>query len=64
MASYGLGQTILVGSHTTQRISALMEVGGFAAHDADDLLITLRYRASRWQGCLSAGNPGAGDDAG
>jgi cellulose synthase/poly-beta-1,6-N-acetylglucosamine synthase-like glycosyltransferase len=50
MASYGLGQTILVGSHTTQRISALMEVGGFAAHDADDLLITLRYRASRWQG--------------
>jgi cellulose synthase/poly-beta-1,6-N-acetylglucosamine synthase-like glycosyltransferase len=50
MASYGMGQTILVGSHTTQRISALMEVGGFAAHDADDLLITLRYRASRWQG--------------
>jgi cellulose synthase/poly-beta-1,6-N-acetylglucosamine synthase-like glycosyltransferase len=27
-----------------------MEVGGFAPHDADDLLITLRYRASRWQG--------------
>ncbi|HEU5154014.1 MAG TPA: glycosyltransferase family 2 protein [Gemmatimonadales bacterium] len=50
MASYGMGQTILVGSHTTQRISALMEVGGFAAHDADDLLITLRYRASRWEG--------------
>ena len=50
MASYGLGQTILVGSHTTQRITALMEVGGFAPHDADDLLITLRYRASRWQG--------------
>jgi hypothetical protein len=50
MASYGLGQTILVGSHTTQRISALMELGGFAPHDADDLLITLRYRASRWQG--------------
>jgi len=50
MASYGMGQTILVGSHTAQRISALMEVGGFAPHDADDLLITLRYRASRWQG--------------
>ena len=27
-----------------------MEVGGFAAHEADDLLITLRYRASRWEG--------------
>ncbi|HSR91137.1 MAG TPA: glycosyltransferase family 2 protein [Gemmatimonadales bacterium] len=54
MASYGMGQTILIGSHTTQRISALMEVGGFAAHDADDLLITLRYRASRWQGVYLA----------
>jgi cellulose synthase (UDP-forming) len=50
MASYGMGQTIVVGSHSTQRITALLEVGGFAPHDADDLLITLRYRASRWAG--------------
>jgi hypothetical protein len=50
MASYGMGQPILVGSHNTQRIAALMEVGGLAPHDADDLLITLRYRATRWRG--------------
>ncbi|MFN0178296.1 MAG: glycosyltransferase [Gemmatimonadales bacterium] len=50
MASYGLGQPILVGSHSTQRIAALVQVGGFAAHDADDLLITMRYRAAGWKG--------------
>lgn len=50
MASYGMGQAILIGSHNTQRITALTEVGGFAAHDADDLLITLRYRATNWRG--------------
>ncbi|MFN0179103.1 MAG: glycosyltransferase family 2 protein [Gemmatimonadales bacterium] len=50
MASYGIGQTILVGSHSTQRMAALRSVGGFAAHDADDLLITVRYRAQGWEG--------------
>lgn len=50
MASYGLGQPILVGSHNTQRVAALTEVGGFAPHDADDLMITLRYRAAGWEG--------------
>ena len=50
MASYALGHPILIGSHTTQRIAALREVGGFAAHDADDLLITLLYRAKGWRG--------------
>lgn len=50
MASFGMGQPILVGSHNAQRIAALKEVGGFAPHDADDLLITLRYRAKGWRG--------------
>ena len=50
MASYGMGQPVLVGSHNTQRIAALLQVGGFAPHDADDLLITLRYRATHWRG--------------
>jgi len=50
MASYGLGQPILVGSHNIQRITALEELGGFPPHDADDILITLRYRATRWRG--------------
>ncbi|HEU4563218.1 MAG TPA: glycosyltransferase [Gemmatimonadaceae bacterium] len=50
MASYGLGQPIIVGSHNTHRVEALRSVGGFAAHDADDLLITLYYRARGWKG--------------
>ncbi len=50
MASYGMGQPILVGSHNAQRVKALQEVGGLAPHDADDLLITLRYRAQGWRG--------------
>ena len=50
MASYGMGYPIIVGSHNTHRVTALKQVGGFAAHDADDLLLTLNYRASGWQG--------------
>jgi cellulose synthase (UDP-forming) len=50
MASYGLGYPIIVGSHNTHRVAALKQVGGFAAHDADDLLLTLTYRAAGWRG--------------
>lgn len=50
MASYGMGYPIIVGSHNTHRVAALKQVGGFAAHDADDLLLTLKYRAAGWQG--------------
>src|SRR5262249_13013817 len=50
MASYGLGYPIIVGSHNTHRMTALQQVGGFAAHDADDLLLTLTYRAAGWRG--------------
>jgi cellulose synthase (UDP-forming) len=50
MAAYNLGHPAVVGCHNTHRVSALREVGGFAAHDADDLLIGLRYRASGWRG--------------
>jgi cellulose synthase (UDP-forming) len=50
MASYALGFPIVTGCHTTHRITALQQVGGFAAHDADDLLITFLYRAAGWQG--------------
>ena len=50
MASYGMGYPIIVGSHNTHRVTALKEVGGFAAHDADDLLLTLRYQAAGWKG--------------
>jgi cellulose synthase/poly-beta-1,6-N-acetylglucosamine synthase-like glycosyltransferase len=50
MASYGLGYPVIVGGHNIHRVSALKAVSGFAAHDADDLLVTLRYRAAGWQG--------------
>ena len=50
LASFGLGQTILIGSHGVQRIASLQAVGGFAQHDADDLLSTLRYRAEGMRG--------------
>jgi len=50
MASYNLGFPIVVGCHHTHRVTALKEIGGFAAHDADDLLITYLYRAAGWQG--------------
>jgi hypothetical protein len=42
--------TILTGCHNTHRVAALEQLGGFAAHDADDLLLTLRYRSAGWRG--------------
>lgn len=50
MAGYGLDYPIIVGSHNVHSMTALEGVGGFAAHDADDLLLTLRYRAAGWGG--------------
>lgn len=50
MASFGMGFPIVTGCHNTHRVTALKQVGGFAPHDADDLLITLFYRASGWRG--------------
>ena len=50
MANYALGLPIVTGCHNTHRVTALQQVGGFAPHDADDLLITLFYRAAGWKG--------------
>jgi cellulose synthase/poly-beta-1,6-N-acetylglucosamine synthase-like glycosyltransferase len=50
MTSYALGYPIVTGCHTAQRLTALDEVGGFAAHEADDLLITIKYRVAGWAG--------------
>src|SRR6266566_6426350 len=44
MTSYAMGYPIVTGCHNSHRVSALKEVGGFAAHVADDMLITLCYR--------------------
>ena len=50
MANYALGYPVVTGCHTAHRMVALAAMGGLAAHDADDLLITLRYRAAGWRG--------------
>ena len=50
MAAYSFDQPAVVGCHNVHRVEALKEVGGFAAHDADDLLIGLRYQARGWRG--------------
>jgi cellulose synthase (UDP-forming) len=50
MAAYGMGFPVVIGSHNIHRVSALQQVGGFAPHDADDLLITMFYRARKWGG--------------
>ena len=50
MAGYAVGYPIIMGCHNTHRTAALAQVGGFAAHDADDLLLTIYYRAAGWRG--------------
>jgi len=50
MASYGMSYPIIVGSHNIHRVMALKQVGGLPAHDAEDVLLTLIYRAQDWQG--------------
>jgi len=50
MASYALGHPIVIGSHSVHRTTALRDVGGFPAHDAEDLYLTMLYRAHGWRG--------------
>ncbi|MGH9949628.1 MAG: glycosyltransferase [Pyrinomonadaceae bacterium] len=50
MFCHTMGYPIVTGCHTTHRAEALEQVGGLAAHNADDLLITLFYRTSGWKG--------------
>ncbi|MCU1261998.1 MAG: hypothetical protein JWO80_4883 [Bryobacterales bacterium] len=49
-AAARFGYPVVTGCHNTHRVTALREVGGFAAHDADDLLITMKYKAAGWRG--------------
>jgi cellulose synthase (UDP-forming) len=50
MFSFAMGYPVVTGCHNTHRVAALKQVGGFPAHDADDLLITLVYRSHGWRG--------------
>jgi len=38
------------GCLNTHRVTALKDIGGFAAHEADDMVMTLLYRTSGWRG--------------
>lgn len=44
------GHPIIIGCHNTHRVSALKQVGGFASHFADDILLTILYRRRGWKG--------------
>ena len=50
MANYVMGHPIVTGCHNTHSSKALKKVGGFASHDADDLLLTLLYRTHGFRG--------------
>lgn len=50
MSAHALGHPFVTGCHNTHRVAALKEVGGFAPHNADDLLLTLFYRNKGWRG--------------
>lgn len=50
MGLYGRGNCIANGSHSTFRIKAFQDTNGYAVHDADDVLMSLRLLAKGWQG--------------
>lgn len=50
MAAYALGYPVVIGCHNSHRVDALRGVGGFPQHDAEDLLLTMHYRAAGWEG--------------
>jgi cellulose synthase (UDP-forming) len=50
MISFAVGFPMIVGCHNAHRISALQQIGGFAPHEADDMVMALLYRADGWRG--------------
>jgi cellulose synthase (UDP-forming) len=50
MISFAVGFPMIVGCHNTHRITALRQIGGFAPHEADDMVMSLLYRANGWRG--------------
>lgn len=50
MTTHAVGYPIIVGCHNTHRVTALKQIGGFAPHEADDMVMTLLYRTSGWRG--------------
>ena len=49
-AGDAVGYPIIIGCHNTHRVSALKQVGGYAPHFADDVLLGMLYRRRGWEG--------------
>jgi hypothetical protein len=50
MISFAVGFPMIVGCHNAHRITALQQIDGFAPHEADDMVMSLLYRANGWRG--------------
>ena len=50
MTGFAVGFPMIIGCHNTHRVTALRQIGGFAPHEADDMVMTLLYNANGWQG--------------
>jgi cellulose synthase (UDP-forming) len=50
MFAFAMGYPIVTGCHNAHRVTALKQVGGLPAHDAEDLLLTMLYRSNGWRG--------------
>jgi len=53
-AYHRFGSPSVIGAHHVHRMAALEKIGGLAPHVADDLLLTLLYKLSDWQGSYIA----------
>jgi cellulose synthase (UDP-forming) len=49
-ATAKFGYPAVIGCHNVHRVVALKAAGGFAPHNADDLLLTMSYQAAGWRG--------------
>jgi cellulose synthase/poly-beta-1,6-N-acetylglucosamine synthase-like glycosyltransferase len=50
MTAFAVGYPMVVGCHNAHRVTALRQIGGFSPHEADDMVMTLLYRAHGWRG--------------
>lgn len=50
MGYYGNDVALVNGSHSTFRIKALQDMGGYAVHNADDVLLSAKLYARSWKG--------------
>jgi cellulose synthase (UDP-forming) len=47
---FGQNSTMINGSHNTIRMKALFDIDGYAVHNADDMLTSLKMLSKKWKG--------------